>query len=67
MMCLHKPKCPLGTPTWFCSKRTDVEAAVQKGTITRQAGANLLIKLKVPMSPASKVYAGAKREGERLW
>lgn len=56
--CRHRPSCPNGTQTWVCSKRTEVEAALERGKLTEAEARGLLSKYGVPLSAPSKVYKG---------
>ncbi len=66
--CRHAPPCPVGTTRWRCGKRSEVEAAVSQGTISRDSGKHLLLVYGLPMTAVSRVYAGepVRSRQERL-
>jgi hypothetical protein len=61
--CAHRPPCPSGTSRFVCGQRTRTEDAVRRGLITQEAGASLLAKYRVPMSPIHRVVTAEHLKG----
>ena len=61
--CPHKPGCPAWASRFVCGQRTQIEASVAKGVMTRAEGLSLLTHYGVPMSDASRVYKGERPAG----
>lgn len=59
--CRHRPPCPAHVTKWLCSKRTDLESAVNRGLIARPAAERLAVKWRLTLTPMSKVYTGAQK------
>ena len=67
-MCVHRPKCPNGTATWVCGKRTEIEQAVTDQLVTELEAKRLLSHYGVPMTSAKQaVYTGQVKQAEKLW
>lgn len=56
--CRHKPPCPITASRWRCGRRTQIELAVNRGVVERDAARRLLAGYGVPMTPLSRVYRG---------
>lgn len=65
MDCPHKPVCPIGTPTWNCGKRTELERAMFRGEIERADGERILRLYGLPIRPASATEKYNREEKRR--
>ena len=67
MDCPNRPPCPVGTPTWHCAKRAELETAMLHGEIEREDGERLLRLYGLIVRPASatEIYQREQRRRER--
>ena len=63
--CQHRPPCGVAVSRWNCARRTSIEAALKRGTLTVREAERLLRTFGLPMSPSAKAYHGLPDEAPR--